>query len=172
MGQVVGAFKARPEVEDFDGGKVNIKEFEEDFKEEAAYVKSSVVAGMKPIADEMTSMRDEIVALRYWQDVSDAHPGARQIAKSKEFNDWLGKQPEPIQKAANVLDSGDAISILNAYKKHVAKTATPAAKPSGKKVAIHSSTLRGSTAPMSSGKSRAYASEAEEYDAAAKEAGL
>ena len=137
------------ESDEFAGQKVNVKEFEEDFREEAAYVKSTILAAVAPILKEIEDKAAEMNELRYWSAIQDSHPGAKKIAASKEFNDWLDKQPEPIRRASLTLNATDAITILDAYQATVRKSAKESAKQEAaaakaKKDALHGGTLRGS----------------------------
>lgn len=158
------------------GEKINAKEFESDFKDEAAYVKARVMGAVKPLLAEVGALTEEVRSLRYWQTIQDAHPGARQIARSDEFNDWLKEQPESIRRASLTLDPDDAIVILNAYQKTIRGKAVAGAREKQtaeqkKKAAIHGSTLAGAGARgPGGGTKKQFNNETDEFNDAWNEA--
>lgn len=158
------------------GEKINAKEFESDFKDEAAYVKARVMGAVKPLLAEVGSLTEEIRELRYWQTIQDAHPGARQIARTEEFNKWLKEQPESIKRASLTLDPDDAIVILNAYQKTIRAKAVAGAREKQtadqkKKLAIHGSTLAGAGARgPGGGTKKQFNNETDEFNDAWNEA--
>jgi hypothetical protein len=161
---------------EWNGTKVNAKEFETDFMEESTYIKARVMGVVKPLVKEVETLTEELRELRYWQALQDAHPGARQIARTDEFNKWLKEQPESIQRASLTLDPDDAIVILNAYQKAIRGKAVAGAKEKQaeerrRKVAIHGSTITGAgTRGPGGGTKKQFNNEMDEFNDAWNEA--
>lgn len=60
--------------------------------------------------------------------VEQAHPGWGQIVKSSGFKEWRDKQPESVQRLGESESAGDAILMLDLYKRDTAKPVVQAKK--------------------------------------------
>lgn len=69
------------------------------------------------------------------QEVAAVHPDWQEIRDSQSFKDWAGQQPQSVQNLRNSSRSGDAILIIDLYKRDrelARKKAKKGAKTSSK----------------------------------------
>lgn len=72
-------------------------------------------------AAEVGELRGTIDTLLFWDEVKDAHPDGRTIARSEKFATWAKAQPPKIQLLYGSNDPRHAIALLDAYKEEIAK---------------------------------------------------
>lgn len=54
--------------------------------------------------------------IQYWEDLESVYPGARAKDKDKEFQDWLGKQSELVQKMTMTYNPDNHKQVFEAYE--------------------------------------------------------
>lgn len=70
--------------------------------------------------------REQLADERELQKVETAHPGWKTLINTVEFKDWKTKQPTSVQQLGMSDKSGDAILMIDLYKRDVAvQQATP-----------------------------------------------
>lgn len=159
------------------GGKeVDVSAFVADFPEAPAVIANvasriveQAVAPWLPMLQEMQArQRHE----SFIQQVAAKVPDVRQVTASKEFFEWVGRQPKQLQEMASQNDVDSAVFVLNQYAaakkptalKLVPRQAAPAVNPAfEKKKATLASTLGGKTSARASGPDK------NDYDAAFNE---
>jgi hypothetical protein len=148
----------------------DFKSLREDMPEMAAYVKvmggqiaqrmimGAIQQGHLVTGQHIEELRAELSDLRFWSDVADAgHSDGRKLARSSEFNEWLGKQSKGIQKLAKACTGpDDAAAILDAYKESLAKRKVKEHDDKQRKAksgfdALHMHTTRPKPAPKGGG---------------------
>lgn len=116
---------------------IDIKGLKEDFPEDynAIKVLSAVMADKivqkrisegefvkaEDIDKKVAPLEERMTRLSFWDEVRDAHADAKTIAKSKEFTEWIEKQPKSIQALSCTWDAQDAIAVIDFYKEAQAK---------------------------------------------------
>ena len=116
---------------------IDIKGLKEDFPEDYSAIKvlSAVMADkivQKRISEgefvkagdidkKVAPLEERMTRLSFWDEVRDAHADAKTIAKTKEFSEWIEKQPKSIQALGGTWDAQDAISVIDFYKEAQAK---------------------------------------------------
>jgi hypothetical protein len=116
---------------------IDIKGLKEDFPEDynAIKVLSAVMADKivqkrisegefvkaEDIDKKVAPLEERMTRLSFWDEVRDAHADAKTIAKTKEFAEWIEKQPKSIQALCGTWDAQDAIAVIDFYKEEQAK---------------------------------------------------
>lgn len=116
---------------------IDIRGLKEDFPEDynAIKVLSAVMADKivqkrisegefvkaEDIDKKVAPLEERMTRLSFWDEVRDAHADAKTIAKSKEFTEWIEKQPKSIQALSCTWDAQDAIAVIDFYKEAQAK---------------------------------------------------
>ena len=116
---------------------IDIKGLKEDFPEDynAIKVLSAVMADKivqkrisegefvkaEDIDKKVAPLEERMTRLSFWDEVRDAHADAKTIAKTKEFAEWIEKQPKSIQALSCTWDAQDAIAVIDFYKEAQAK---------------------------------------------------
>ena len=116
---------------------IDIKGLKEDFPEDYSAIKvlSAVMADkivQKRISEgefvkagdidkKVAPLEERMTRLSFWDEVRDAHADAKTIVKTKEFSEWIEKQPKSIQALGGTWDAQDAISVIDFYKEAQAK---------------------------------------------------
>ena len=116
---------------------IDIKGLKEDFPEDYSAIKvlSAVMADkivQKRISEgefvkagdidkKVAPLEERMTRLSFWDEVRDAHADAKTIVKTKEFSEWIEKQPKSIQALGGSWDAQDAISLIDFYKEAQAK---------------------------------------------------
>ncbi len=115
------------------------KEYPEMLQSAAAMAKAIAGDSVASSHEQMRQIQAEISDLRFWNALTDPEsgiPDARRIAVSKEFAEWVKKQPEDIQRLTESPNPDHAKLVIRAYKNTVAKAA--AAKTDKKAVGLQS----------------------------------
>jgi len=116
---------------------IDIRGLKEDFPEDynAIKVLSAVMADKivqkrisegefvkaEDIDKKVAPLEERMTRLSFWDEVRDAHADAKTIAKTKEFAEWIEKQPKSIQALSCTWDAQDAIAVIDFYKEAQAK---------------------------------------------------
>lgn len=116
---------------------IDIKGLKEDFPEDYSAIKvlSAVMADKivqkrisegefvkaEDIDKKVAPLEERMTRLSFWDEVRDAHADAKTIAKTKEFAEWIEKQPKSIQALSCTWDAQDAIAVIDFYKEAQAK---------------------------------------------------
>lgn len=53
------------------------------------------------------------------QKVEDAHPGWQQVVRTRDFANWISKQPSSVRRLAASESAQDAILVLDLYERDV-----------------------------------------------------
>lgn len=90
-------------------------------------LKKDILGSIKPV--DTSGVEKTVAEVKFWGDVSSAHPDGRRIWSSREFKDFWAALPAHVQrKYARVTNPDDAIIVIDAFKEHVAKGAAGAGK--------------------------------------------
>jgi len=113
-------------------------------KERDEAQQASRTAADKYVADVVNGYKDEA-----GNDVA-GHKDAVEMSNTKEFNDWLATQPEPIRAILNGGNPGHTIKLMSAYKEHAVLTAKTTEDDKARKKledqdSLNSDTVRGIT---------------------------
>lgn len=112
-----------------------MKQFAADYPDEFKVITAAVMHGAKKLIEEfglggaegqvtakdIQDIRNELGYYKFITAVSRKHPDVHEIQESKEFIEWIGKQPKGVQRLAESNDPEDAGYVLDAYKEVTGK---------------------------------------------------
>jgi hypothetical protein len=142
------------------------KEYPEMLQSAAAMAKAMAAESVAASQEEIRRMQAEVADLRFWDALTnpdDGIPDARRIATSKEFIEWVGKQPKDVQRLTESPNPAHAKLVIRAYKNGVAKAA--AAKTDKKAAGLSSVRRVAAKAAVPAGGGGGKGGEADDFDA-------
>jgi len=141
--EVKPPFKLTPEIsKEFHDDLANdpdMKQFASDYPDEFKVITTAMMKGATKVFEKMgmggataptgdfvskqeiQDIRGELAHYKFMQDVSRKHPDVQEITGSKEWNEWIDKQPNGVKKLASSNDADDAGYVLDAYKEATGK---------------------------------------------------
>lgn len=103
--------------------KALFEKFEADYPEIAAAMKAQAeeqearITQAQTTAEELAKREAQKVLEERAKAVEDAHQGWKDTVKSPAFKDWLGQQPQGVRALGASDEPGDAITLLDAFRK-------------------------------------------------------